>query len=121
MKGARLEVGRNSSAVLSAREVRRMAIASLAEIDANRRKAMDFVWNKIKNEQCEHWFGLVKHPRFPTRQDAEEHSEAYNAASKMGWSDYNTCELLRDFAEKLLDEDPNATMTITVDDFRALS
>lgn len=112
---------RTSTGQIAAKDVFRIALESLSAMDQTRRKAANLVWEKIENEQCSHFLGFHKHKRWQSRRMAEEHSQAMRVAMNIGWGDYETCEKLRDFARFLLELNPDAMMTISTEDFRALT
>lgn len=112
---------RSSSAQMSAKEVFRLALESISAMDQTRRQAAGKVWEVIKNEECTHFFGLVRHKRWPNQAAAAKYSQVYKIAANCGWGDYETCEVLRDFAQALIAQNPEAIMTITAEDFRALA
>lgn len=112
---------RTSTGQIAAKDVFRIALESLSAMDQTRRKAANMVWGKIEHEQCSHLFGLYKHKRWASRRIAEERSHAMLTAMNIGWGDYETCERLRDFARFLLELNPDAMMTISTEDFRALT
>lgn len=111
----------NSTAEMPAKEVLRLAALSLQEIRDQRTRTANAAWDLVKDQKCSHFGGLWKHKRYPTREHAERFSPEFKLATSAGHGDYNTCQVLANFANKLLDLDPNAKMTITADDFRAIS
>lgn len=117
----RITVSKSSSAQLPAKEVLRLATSSMIEIKSQRVRAANAAWEIVKDEKCVHFWGLWSHKRYPTREHAERHCPQYRGMSNVGWGDYETCQLLANFANKVMEFDERAMMTITADDFRALS
>lgn len=113
-----------SSILLPAREVLRLAIKSIADIDAERNKLVTQILPLLEEQRCKHFLGIVSHARYPTREDALEHAPEIQAAKQMGRGDRNTCELLMKAAQYLIDaknlSDDQRVVRVTLNDFRAL-
>lgn len=110
---------------LSAREVHRLALKSIAEIDTMRRERTEAALNEVEDEICTHLFGFVRHKRYASRQEAFERAPEVRAARAFAHGDRATCELLQKAAQHLLDDDKisgeQKIMYISLNDFRALT
>lgn len=111
--------------VLTAREVHRLAVQSIAEIDATRRKYISEALKEVEDETCSHFLGLYRHKRYPTRDIALEHAPEVQLAKQYANGDLRTCELLQRAAQHLLDNDnlpeEQKVLHISLNDFRALT
>lgn len=111
--------------VLTAREVHRLAVQSIAEIDGMRRQHVNEALNIVENETCSHFFGLYRHKRYPTRNIALEYAPEVQMAKHFANVDRMTCELLQKAAQHLLDNsnlpEEQKVLHISLNDFRALS
>ncbi len=111
--------------VLTAREVHRLAVQSIAEIDEMRRRYVNKTLNEVEDETCSHFFGLYRHKRYPTRDLALEYAPEVQAAKHFASGDRTTCELLKKAAQHLLDSDnlpeEQKVLHISLNDFRALT
>lgn len=65
--------------VLTAREVHRLALQSIAEIDDMRRQRVNEALKEVEEETCSHLLGFYKHKRYPSRDIALEY------APEVGW------------------------------------
>lgn len=114
-----------SYVVLSAREVHRLALKSIAEIHDMRRERVNAALDEVENETCSHFFGLVNHKRYATREQAYEYAPEVRAARAFAHGDLATCELLKQAAQYLLDNDKlsedQKMLYISLNDFRALT
>lgn len=109
---------------IHAREVHRMAIKSLADIEQMRNKAIQTALEEAEKKICTHWFGLIRHKKYPTRQHAMEYSRRVAAAHMFAYGDTAICEMLKSAAEYLLDPANKAEdqyINVTAFDYRALS
>lgn len=111
--------------VLTAREVHRLAMQSIAEIDNMRRQRVSEALKEVEDETCSHFFGLYRHKRYRTRDIALEHAPEVQLAKHFASGDRMTCELLMKAAQHLLDNDmlpeEQKVLHITLHDFRALT
>lgn len=111
--------------VLSAREVHRLAMQSIAEIDDMRRQHINEVLKEVEDEICSHFFGLYRHKRYPTRDVALEYAPEVQMAKHFASGDRMTCELLQKAAQHLLDNrnlpEEQKVLHISLNDFRALT
>lgn len=116
---------RQSYIKLHASEVKRLAMESIAEIEAARKKHVEAILNVVKDLRCSHLFGLVTHAKYPTRESAMEHCPEVQLALRYGSTDEITCDLLRNAAQMLLDNEKilfeDKVLYITMEDFRALT
>lgn len=111
--------------VLTAREVHRLAVQSIAEIDDMRRQHVNEALNRVKNETCSHFFGLYRHKRYPTRDSALKYAPEVQMAKHFASVDRITCELLQKAAQYLMDNtqltEERKVLHISLNDFRALT
>lgn len=111
--------------VLSAREVHRLAVQSIAEIDDMRRQRVNEALKKAEDEMCLHFFGLYRHKRYPSRDVALEYAPEVQKAKHFAIDDRMTCELLQKAAQYLMDNDElseeQRVIHVSLNDFRALT
>lgn len=111
--------------VLTAQEVHRLAVQSIAEIDDMRRQRVNEALKEAEDETCFHFFGLYRHKRYPTRGIALEYAPKVQMAKHFANGDRRTCELLKKAAQHLLDNgllpDEKKVLHISLHDFRALT
>ena len=111
--------------VLAAREVHRLAVQSIAEIDDMRRQHVNEALKKVGNETCSHFFGLYHHKRYPTRDSALKYAPEVQMAKHFASVDRMTCELLQKAAQHLMDNtqltEDHRVLHISLNDFRALT
>lgn len=111
--------------VLTAREVHRLAVQSIAEIDDTRRQRVSEALKEVEDETCSHFFGLYRHKRYSTRDVALEYAPEVQLAKHYASGDRNTCELLKRAAQHLLDNsnlpEEQKVLHISLHDFRALT
>lgn len=111
--------------VLTAREVHRLAIQSIAEIDDMRRQRVSEALKEVEDETCSHFFGLYRHKLYPTRDIALEYAPEVQMAKHFASGDRSTCELLQRAAQYLLNNDnlseEQKVLHISLNDFRALT
>jgi len=111
--------------VLTAREVHRLAVQSIAEIDDMRRQRVNEALKEVEDETCSHFLGLYRHKRYPTRDLALQYAPEVQMAKHFADGDYMTCELLRKAAQHLLDNsdlpEEQKVLHISLNDFRALT
>ena len=111
--------------VLTAREIHRLAVQSIAEIDDMRRQHVNEALNRVKNEACSHFFGLYRHKRYPTRDSALKYAPEVQMAKHFASVDRITCELLQKAAQYLMDNtqltEERKVLHISLNDFRALT
>lgn len=114
-----------SHIVLTAREVHRLAVQSIAEIDDMRRQRVDKALKEVEGETCSHYFGLYRHKRYPTRDIALKHAPEVYMANCFASGDRATCVLLKKAAQYLLDNtdipEEQKILHISINDFRALT
>lgn len=111
--------------VLTAREVHRLAMQSIAEIDDMRRQRINEALKEVENKTCSHFLGLYRHKRYPTRNIALEYAPEVQMAKHFANGDRMTCELLLKAAQYLLDNDKlseeQRVIHVSLNDFRALT
>ncbi len=111
--------------VLTAREVHRLAVQSIAEIDDMRRQRVNEALKKVEDETCSHFLGLYRHKRYPTRDIALKYAPEVQMAKHFANGDLMTCELLKKAAQYLLDNtnlsEEQKVLHISLNDFRALT
>ena len=111
--------------VLTAREVHRLAVQSIAEIDDMRRQRVSEALKEVEDETCSHFFGLYRHRLYPTRDIALEYAPEVQMAKHYATGDRITCELLQKAAQHLMDNDKlseeQKVLHISLNDFRALT
>ena len=111
--------------VLTAREVHRLAVQSIADIDDMRRQRINEALKEVEDETCSHFLGLYRHKRYPTRDIALEYAPEVQIAKHFANGDRMTCELLQKAAQHLLDNDnlpeEQKVLHISLNDFRALT
>ena len=111
--------------VLTAREVHRLAVQSIAEIDDMRRQHVNEALKRVENETCSHFFGLYCHKRYPTRDSALKYAPEVQMAKHFADVDRMTCELLQKAAQYLMDNtqlaEEQKVLHISLNDFRALT
>lgn len=111
--------------VLPAREVHRLAMQSIAEIDGMRRQHVNEALKEVEDETCSHFLGLYRHKRYPTRDSALKYAPEVQAAKHFASGDRMTCELLQKAAQYLLDNnnlpEEQKVLHISMNDFRALT
>ena len=110
--------------VLTAREVHRLAVQSIAEIDAMRRQYINEALKEVEDETYSHFLGLYRHKRYPTRDIALEYAPEVQLAKHFADSDRITCELLQIAAQHLMDNtqltEEQKVLHVSLNDFRAL-
>lgn len=111
--------------VLTAREVHRLAVQSIAEIDAMRHQRVNEALNEVEDETCSHFLGLYRHKRYPTRDIAFKYAPEVQLAKHFANGDRMTCELLQKAAQHLLDNgnlpEEQKVLHISLNDYRALT
>lgn len=111
--------------VLAAREVHRLAVQSIAEIDDMRRQRVNEALKEVEDETCSHFLGLYRHKRYPTRDIALEYAPEVQMAKHFANGDRMTCELLQKAAQHLMDNtqltEDQRVLHISLNDFRALT
>ena len=110
--------------VLTAREVHRLAVQSIAESDAMRRQYINEALKEVEDETYSHFFGLYRHKRYPTRDIALEYAPEVQLAKHFADGDRITCELLQIAAQHLMDNtqltEEQKVLHVSLNDFRAL-
>ena len=111
--------------VLTAREVHRLAVKSIAEIDDMRRQHVHEALKEEEDETCSHFLGLYRHKRYPTRDLALKYAPEVQLAKHFASGDRMTCELLQKAAQYLMDNtqltEDQRVLHISLNDFRALT
>ena len=111
--------------VLTAREVHRLAMQSIAEIDNMRRQRVNEALKEVEDQTCSHFLGLYRHKRYPTRDIALEYAPEVRMAKHFASGDRMTCELLQKAAQHLMDStqltEDQRVLHISLNDFRALT
>ena len=117
----RVQVSRMSYGPLPAKEVFRLATASIEEIRTNRERAKRTRWEFLKNETRRTFFGKEV-PLFESREEAELADSVMREVCDLGWGDLETSKLLAEFSKAIMDlTGPDSLMQISVDDYRAIS
>lgn len=111
--------------VLTAREVHRLAVQSIAEIDDMRRQHVNEALKEVEGQTCSHFLGLYRHKRYPTRDIALKYAPEVQMAKHFADGDRMTCELLQRAAQHLLGNgnlpEEQKVLHISLNDFRALT
>jgi hypothetical protein len=116
----------NSTLHISAHEVKRLAIASIAEIDQQRQRYVDQILAEVMKEEVSYFFGLAKFPKYSSKEQAMALSPEVGVAQLYAEYDRQTCILLQRAAQYMLDQ-PNAVppeeryIQVSLNDFRALT
>lgn len=111
---------------ISAYEVKRLAIASIAEIDQQRQRYVDQILAAVMEEEISYFFGLAKFPKYASKEQALALSPEVGVAQLYAEYDRQTCILLQRAAQYMLDQ-PNAVppeeryIQVSLNDFRALT
>lgn len=117
----RVQVGRVSYGSLPAKEVFRLATASIEEIRMKRERAKRARWETLKNLTRRTFFGK-EIPVFESREEAELADSMMREIGNLGWGDLATSKMLADFSKAIMDlTGPDSLMQISVDDYRAIS
>lgn len=110
---------------LHAREVLRLATASILEIEDIRRRNVLFALEEVLDEECTHLFGLIRHRRYRDRDDALRRAPEVERARRSAEGAMDTCQLLKQVSTMLLDNDKipdeDKYVYLTLNDYRALS
>lgn len=107
---------------LTAREIHRLALSALADMEATRGKIVTQALEAVKQQRCTHFFGLVSHQKYPTRELAMEHSPVVLAAKQWASSDFQTCEILKRAAQYFIDTArEDQIIQVSLNDYRALT
>jgi len=118
-----------SYAMLKARDVHRLAMASLVEIEGQSNQAANAAARQCLEEYCVHripFLGIpyYRHKRYPSMAIALEHAPEVAAAKMVGWGDRIACEKLRQMALWLMYDsgypEELQVMQISVNDFYSL-
>ncbi len=114
----------NSFVRLPAKEVLRLALASIAEIQGKRQRLVQATATAALEVEDVSFFGLVKTKRYASREEAMEESDAVDAAKSVMKGAEDTCELFRDMAKYLIDSpaipECDKFINLTLLDYRAL-
>lgn len=117
----RVQVSRVSYGSLPAKEVYRLATASIEEIRTKRERAKRARWEVLKNLTRRTFFGK-EIPVFESREEAELADSMMREVGNLGWGDLATSKMLVDFSKAIMDlTGPDSLMQISVDDYRAIS
>jgi len=111
-----------SSIKIPADEVFRLAEASIADIKSTRQRVVNEALEIVSKQRCtKHWFW--SHQKYSSREEALRYAPEVIWAQKYAITDENTCKMLRSMAKYVLEDEhrTNKTITITRDDFRALT
>lgn len=110
---------------LHAREVLRLATASILEIEDIRRRNVLIALDEVIDEECTHLFGLIRHRRYEDRDDALKHAPEVMHARHSAGGAMDTCKLLKQISTMLLDNDKvpdeDKYVYLTLNDYRAIS
>lgn len=108
---------------LHAREVLRLATASILEIEDIRRRNERIALEHAINEECTHLFGLIRHRRYKDHDDALTAPKVVRARHSASGA-MDTCKLLKHVSTMLLDNDKipdeDKYVYLTLNDYRAL-
>lgn len=111
--------------ILPAREVHRLAIQSIADIDSTRHKLIDEAIKKAENETCSYLLGLYRHKRYSSRTVALVCAPEVQMAKQYAEWDRMTCILLKKAAQYLMDNgklsEEQRVIHVSLNDFRALT
>ena len=114
-----------SFAIVPAKEVVRMATASILEIEDNRRRLVNQVVDEALKAKCKRLFGLIQHDMFSDRDEVLERCPQVEMARHHAGGAMETCQSLRDFANYLLSNDripeDQKVIHLSVADFRMLT
>ena len=116
----------NSTLRISAHEVKRLAIASIAEIDQQRQRYVDQILAAVMEEEISYFFGLAKFPKYASKEQALALSPEVGAAQLYAEYDRQTCILLQRAAQYMLDQysailPEERYIQVSLNDFRALT
>lgn len=109
---------------LHANEVYRLANSSINEINANRQRLVNAALDEVKDQVCNHFWGLYKHQLYPDRETALEYAPEVLAAKQFARQDITTCELLIKAANYLMQAniaEDERYINVSLSDFRAIS
>lgn len=117
----RVQVSRVSYGSLPAKEVFRLATASIEEIRMERKRAKRARWETLKHVTRRTFFGK-EIPVFESREEAELADPMMREVDNLGWGDLATSKMLADFSKAIMElTGPDSLMQISVDDYRAIS
>lgn len=115
-----------STLPIPAHEVKRLAIASIAGIDQQRQRYADEILTVAMKEEISYFFGLVKFPKYASKEQARMRSPEIKAAQLYAEYDRQTCILLQRAAQYMLDQystilPEECYIQVSLNDFRALT
>lgn len=119
MQEKKMEVTRGSFVTLPAKQVRLMAGRAIQELERKRKYMQDQLWEKKLRHERTKFFGFDLGPKYASRKEAES-CEEYHIYGVLGWGDHRACELIAALCALAEANDENATINVTVEDFRAL-
>jgi hypothetical protein len=111
---------------ISANEVKRLAIAAIAEIDQQRQRYIEQILPIVMEEKNSYFFGLIKSLKYASKKQAIEQSPEIELARLYAEYDRCTCVLLLRAAQYMLDQ-PNPVppeeryIQVSLNDFKALT
>lgn len=125
MTGMPIYTSNTSFVKLHAKDVLRLATASILEIEDLRRRAVNQAVDVALDAECTHFFGLVRHKQFRDRDDALKSCLEVQLAKRTADGAMDTCQLLKKLSTMLLDDDKlsddQRMIHLTLNDYRAIS
>lgn len=115
-----------STVSIPAHEVKRLAIASIAEIDQQRQRYVDQILAAVMKEEISYFFGLAKFPKYTSKEQAMALSPEVGVAQLYAEYDRRTCALLLRAAQYMLEQYSSVLpeeryIQVSLNDFRALT
>ena len=111
----------NSTFELPAKEVYRLAIASIAEIEGMRQRAVKEAIRVAQRARVRTWWGGTANA-FTSEEDAMENFPLVEDAKSAASTDMELCELARDTSKYLMEKfGEDYPMRLTLNDYRGLS
>ena len=125
MSGMPIYTSNTSFVKMHAKDVLRLATASILEIEDLRRRAVNRAVEKALDAECTHFFGLIRHKQFRDRDDALKTCLEVQMAKRAAEGAMDTCQLLKKLSTLLLDDDKlsddQRVIHLTLNDYRAIS
>ncbi len=125
MTGMPTYTSNTSFVKMHAKDVLRLATASILEIEELRRRAVNRAVEEALDAECTHFFGLIRHKQFRDRDDALKTCLEVRLAKRTAEGAMDTCQLLKKLSTMLLDDDKltddQRVIHLTLNDFRAIS
>ncbi len=125
MSGMPIYTSNTSFVKMHAKDVLRLATASILEIEDLRRCAVNRAVEEALDAECTHFFGLIRHKQFRDRDDALKTCLEVRLAKRTADGAMDTCQLLKKLSIMLLDDDKlsddQRMIHLTLNDYRAIS